>query len=190
MMDSFPQFSGCEQFELRSEDATIPCLKHASYWTIVAVGETPLSAVSSRAVQARVRSHGPVGTQVSSTGDQERDEYLTAKKEWDDRYRFFSRPFNLSNHACGAFESLRMRNCFDRSFSGDPLLTPQQLPVYRGRSMEKRLASCSELVELSRKRSAEKGSHTSGYKWPKYKFFSSGLQTPSSGLVDKFYRSA
>ena len=128
---------------------------------------------------------------LQETEDPERDRYRKAKKDWDDKYRFFSRPFNLSSdQGCGSFDSIRMKGYFDHIFSGDPPIedTPPVSEPVNARDLSSRLESCSRLVELSRLRSKEMGnchSHA-GYNWPQYKYFSSGLQCPSSGIVDKY----
>ena len=133
----------------------------------------------------RNKSHSSICDTLEPTGDGEADAYRSAKKEWDNRYRFFSRPFNLSNHACGSFESVRMKQYFDHIYTNaeNPEIYPEELKgspsgTHAGfqRAMSKRVKSCGDLVELSRTRAAENGSHSWGYQWPKYKYFSSILK--------------
>ena len=74
---------------------------------------------------------------VSETEDENRH---MARKEWEKKYRFFSRPFEVTAHPCGAFESIRMRNLFEVAYSeryirDDPWSSqaPPSVPRSRGR---------------------------------------------------------
>lgn len=187
------QLSGCSFFEIKKGEEVTPCIKHASYVTI---GHNSSSTVgSSLSSKPRSKSHGPISATLNFSDASVRNPLIGAKRDWEEKYRYFSRPFNLSDHACSAFESVRMRESFDRHCSSE---SPTESEASSCDKVEistnahkKLIASgmrdCGELVELSRSTAKLRGSSTAhaGYDWPRYKYFSSGMNNPSSGTMDK-----
>ena len=187
------QLSGCSFFEIKNGDELTPCIKHASYVTI---GHNSSSTVgSSLSSKPRSKSHGPISPTLNFSGEPVRDSLIGARRDWEDKYRYFSRPFNLSDHACSAFESVRMRESFDRHCSSEsPTVSEPSSCEKMGisnnahkKSIASGMRDCGELVELSRRTAKVRGSSTAhaGYDWPRYKYFSSGMNNPSSGTMDK-----
>ena len=184
----------CQAFELQSESGVVSCLKRCSYWSPCEGGTVNTTMQPQKLLGSRTKSPDPALVRIDHSLHSVPSTRVEGRKEWDEKHRFFSRPHNLPNRACGSFESSRMRNYFDGVFD-DHLYNQTPIPECddgstvnsRIRSIKQRMAACESLIDLSRARAAEKGctSGHSGYRWPKYKYFSSGLNCPSSGTIDK-----
>jgi len=185
------KLSGCSTFQLKNGSDSVPCIKRVSYIDIGRIVDgskcTVGSAIPSK---PRSKSHGPIFV----SGNLSNDTAEGLRREWDGRYRFFSRPFNLSDHACSASDSLRMRESFGRHCRSETrtdsieMLDNENISDTRQKRMiEGRMRDCGELVELSRETAQKRGRSSShaGYDWPKYKFFSSGMNVPNIGAHDK-----
>ena len=123
------------------------------------------------------------------------------KAEYDSKYRFFSRPYNLEKLPCQYFEGYRMRELHAVREQGrnDPILLSEdeinkqedsQPRLNRviveedyNRTIEKCVASFNESKAAG---DANGTSQFGGYRWQKYKYFSSGAQYPYSSSLDRF----
>ena len=59
--------------------------------------------------------------------------------------------------------------------------------IAQKRLIDLRMKKCASFVELSRETAKKHGTSSAhgGYDWPKYRYFSSGFNNPSSGTIDR-----
>jgi hypothetical protein len=151
------------------------CVQKASYCDLAPTSSISDMQITLTASPAKLQGkhHPPTTQSLNLTGEPEKDRYIISRREWEDKYRFFSRPYDLTNHMSGGFESLRMKGCFDIQYTKERP-EPQDMsamPDYQyERQMRSRLHRCGDFIAKARSHS-ESHSH-GGYKWPKYTFFS------------------
>ena len=123
------------------------------------------------------------------------------KAEYDDKYRFFSRPYNLEKLPCQFFEGYRMRELHAIREKGrnDPILLsedeikqvedsqPRLTKLLVEEDYEKALDKSIASFNDAKSKGEKDGTFQfGGYRWHKYKYLSSGAQYPYSGSLDRF----
>ncbi|KAF4666624.1 hypothetical protein FOL47_004013 [Perkinsus chesapeaki] len=128
-------------------------------------------------------------------------EEVAARKDRDDfeeRYRFFSRPFNVTKHQCEHFNSCRMRNLYEMRSESDPILLPPKMILARKKRIVEKAAEelnydtvlddAIEAYKWAHKHALGSGTQAqfAGYSWARYKYFAGGKNYGSTGLVSRF----
>jgi hypothetical protein len=158
------------------------CVQKSSYCDMIpSMKRDEPSCVSLSRPRISKQNHPATGQEIHLTGDPEKDKYLISRRSWEDRYRFFSRPYDLTSHLCGGFDNIRMQNCFDQQYSQQQDSLPNDeppIPDYLyDRQMRKRMQDCESMISRSRSLTRDGGHSHGGYKWSKYTYFSQPYRT-------------
>jgi hypothetical protein len=115
------------------------------------------------------------------------------RKDWEEKYRFFSRPYNVERQNVQGFENYRMRKLFDTREQArqDPvidhseiLLDDVDLKAVDQDYAETLTRAIDHLQAVRDERGQE--AQFAGVKWHKYKYFSGGFNYPNTGCVNRF----
>jgi hypothetical protein len=118
------------------------------------------------------------------------------KEIWEQKYRFFSRPYNVEKQPCEFFENLRMSDLYSVQVNSknDEILGNQK-PVREIKDKEitgnyKRVLDNSiQYLQEDRKRQPDSPQYT-GFHTHKYRFFNGGDIYPCSGIKNRFIRTS
>ncbi|KAF4722036.1 hypothetical protein FOZ63_005709 [Perkinsus olseni] len=174
----------------------VDVVKYVTYTRMVPAGSV---VVPEAAIQKRQKPPGKFALPSRYEGFTEAE--IAARKERDDfeeTYRFFSRPYNVTQHKCEHFNGYRMNKLFDMRNKTDPILSTSD--ELRGRKeeyvrkMERDLSYDSVLKEAvkaygcGRQRAVACGNQAQfgGYVWPRYKYFAGGKNYGTTGSVSRF----
>jgi hypothetical protein len=154
--------------------------------TYVDVDKTPGKRMQRFSQDLPVKSAPEASTH---NGDEE------PRKDWEGKYRFFSRPYNVEKQSVQGFENYRMRQLFPlrEHARHDPVIdhNPLELQDVQLKDVERDYqatvsAAVEQLQEVRKERGRE--AQFAGALWHKYKYFSGGFQYPNTGQVNRFYK--